>query len=457
MLSASPCLAQSIYVIGNSLTNDSLPIGTAALMRNAVDDPDGVKNGMHILAGSTIVEIWEQPESVTLTNEEFGRFSEALPAHEWDHVMMQPHYTGVTRLEDDMAAMTGLMELTESNPANADTIFYVNGYWAQNNSWSQWDDPVVDSPLQKTRHSRDYYALLVEKLAEERPGRVRLMPTGEVFWEIRDRIATGELTELNHMSQLYRDLIHANSLGQFVAATTVAATALKQDPTGWGLTAGVPNVPTDRRLALQEIIWDVLVETRLTGVSPLGDFNRDTVVDEADRDLWLATYGAQTEITADLNGDEVVDATDLQLIVEALLPGPADVNGDDVPDEADLIIWRSSYGESGASAADMNGDSLVDAADYTIWADAVAKIEAYDLNDDGVLDIADQQIVESQLGWARELLADANENGIVDAGDLTIWQAAFDAAGGGSTIPEPSTALLAMTALVFACRRRVVA
>lgn len=457
LIVAFPCAAQSIYAIGNSITNDSLPDGTAALMRNAVDDPSTVSNGMHILAGATIVEIWEQPGEVTKANEEFGPFIQALPNHEWDHVVMQPHYTGVTTLEDDIAAMTGLMELTESNPANDDTIFYVHGYWPQRSDWSWWERPAVDSPSQKTRYSRDYYALLINKLEEERPGRVRLMPTGEVFWEIGERIASGELTEMTSRDQLYRDAIHAGGLGQFVAATTFAATALKQDPTGWGLTPGVPNVPTARRHALQEIIWDVLVETRLTGVSPLGDFNRDTVIDEADRELWAATFGAQSAITADLNGDEVVDNEDFQLLISATDLGRADISGDGVLDDTDWLAWQAAYGSSGPSAADINEDGSVDAADYTIWADAMARVDAYDLNEDGRLTSADHQIVESQLAWSRELLADGNGDGVVDAGDYTIWRDAFDATA-GAAIPEPSAGLLASLGLIAAVvRRRVVA
>ncbi|TWT35138.1 CotH protein [Posidoniimonas corsicana] len=47
---------------------------------------------------------------------------------------------------------------------------------------------------------------------------------------------------------------------------------------------------------------------------------------------------------------------------------PGDYNNDSVVDQADYAVWRADYGKS-ASPADGNQDGRVDAADYTLWRD----------------------------------------------------------------------------------------
>jgi hypothetical protein len=46
---------------------------------------------------------------------------------------------------------------------------------------------------------------------------------------------------------------------------------------------------------------------------------------------------------------------------------PGDYNRDTVVNYADYQVWRESFGATGAAAADGNGDGVVDAADYLIW------------------------------------------------------------------------------------------
>jgi glucose/arabinose dehydrogenase len=47
-----------------------------------------------------------------------------------------------------------------------------------------------------------------------------------------------------------------------------------------------------------------------------------------------------------------------------------DYDGGGTVDEADFLVWRESFGSTGANLpADGNGDGTVDAADYTVWQD----------------------------------------------------------------------------------------
>jgi hypothetical protein len=49
----------------------------------------------------------------------------------------------------------------------------------------------------------------------------------------------------------------------------------------------------------------------------------------------------------------------------AYLAGDFNLSG--AVDQADYNVWRASYGEVGETAADGNGDLIVDSADYVLW------------------------------------------------------------------------------------------
>jgi len=78
---------------------------------------------------------------------------------------------------------------------------------------------------------------------------------------------------------------------------------------------------------------------------------------------------------------------------------------------------------------DYNGDSVVNMLDYTYW--------------------------KANFGSTDHLAADGNRNGIVDAGDYTYWRKIYmggSGAGAGTSaaVPEPSSALLFVIAIVSA-------
>lgn len=87
---------------------------------------------------------------------------------------------------------------------------------------------------------------------------------------------------------------------------------------------------------------------------------------------------------------------------------------------------------SGPLDGDYNGDGTVDAGDYTLWRDSLG-----------------------QTGL--NLPADGNGSGEVDQEDYLVWKQNFgqtSAAASASSIPEPSTSLLALAALALIARRK---
>jgi hypothetical protein len=112
-------------------------------------------------------------------------------------------------------------------------------------------------------------------------------------------------------------------------------------------------------------------ELRLFGdVSPLGDDDLpDDLVDVTDIDTLLAAIqSGSSDFLFDLNGDTVVNASDVTTLLDILDTQYGDANLDGSVDGLDLAAWQANYGtESGWAAGNSNGDAVVDGRDFLIW------------------------------------------------------------------------------------------
>ncbi len=142
----------------------------------------------------------------------------------------------------------------------------------------------------------------------------------------------------------------------------------------------------------------------------------DGVVDARDIDAVRANFGDWSDLgdavlidlSADMNGDLVVDEADVAEIVEVILgTSYGDVNLDGVVDGLDLAIAQANLGQAGGWAdGDMNGDGVVDAADIAI------------------------------IGGG-DCLADFNNDGSVNFFDISAFIAAFNAQEPAADIAAP--------------------
>jgi hypothetical protein len=83
---------------------------------------------------------------------------------------------------------------------------------------------------------------------------------------------------------------------------------------------------------------------------------------------------ATVTVTDDGNGNGIVTLSNI--FSNPTLAG--DINNDGLVDVADYNIWAANVGKTGATwlQGDLNGDGLVDVADYNIWAANVGKTAA---------------------------------------------------------------------------------
>ncbi len=159
---------------------------------------------------------------------------------------------------------------------------------------------------------------------------------------------------------------------------------------------------------------DVAGGLHTRGWAPNG---HDGVVDAKDIDYVRANFGSwanlndavNIDLSADMNGDLVVNNLDVIEIVEVILGTSfGDVNLDGVVDAADLAIAQANLGQAGGwSQGDMNGDGVVDALDIAI------------------------------INAAIDCLADFNNDGFVNFFDISAFIAAYNAQDPRADIAAP--------------------
>ena len=160
--------------------------------------------------------------------------------------------------------------------------------------------------------------------------------------------------------------IEGNRLdGEWVnpATTTTTNSLVSVFPSGDGhaggnfnfvftLLAGDTNLNNYVDFTDYQMIWQYLYAHYPSGLFTKGDFNGDGVCDSADADLQLANQLIDlrtTSILGDLNGDFIVDGTDMTTLVDHFgMSSPThadgDLNGDGQIDMTDLDLMFAQYG-----------------------------------------------------------------------------------------------------------------
>jgi hypothetical protein len=163
-------------------------------------------------------------------------------------------------------------------------------------------------------------------------------------------------------------------------------------------------------------------------------FRNSHILGSADwSDLNEAAY---FDLSADINGDLLVDSNDVCELVTVILGTTfGDVNLDGVADSNDLLIASSNLGRAGGWAmGDVDGDGMITADDIAIIISGTCPVIstcppcAADYNQDGGVDGGD--IAAFFPDWeASASCADVNQDGGVDGGDIEAFFAVWENGG----------------------------
>jgi len=300
--------------------------------------------GYHIACNRSLPYIWDHPDTTCVNpRPQFGRFAEALSNHSWDALTLQPLDRDGATLATDASTVLSFIDLVGMHTDNHDTAIYVLGVWPSIDGFREnWLAEAADENQTAAARSRQYYDRLLNRVRASTDAAVYVIPSGEVLFELDERMRRGEIPGFSSVAELYRDAVHVTrDVGQFVATATMFSTIRGVAPHGLRDVSHPnldnPDNPFSLELyeALYDAIWDVVTSTVLTGVLTPGDFDRDGDVDAFDLGVWQAGFGTAQGATAgdgDADGDGDVDAFDLGLwqanfgsgaVVPSAVPEPA--------------------------------------------------------------------------------------------------------------------------------------
>lgn len=352
------------YHIGNSLTYDSQGnfMGeTSGLEAIAAQGGHSLTAGYHVDSSRPLSVIWNDPNGVNAMDPAIWPVALQSP---YDYVTLQPHQTVGSTLGSDRTAITNFV-----NYAAGDPVFYVLETWPKDDDpnepgwpFDTWTDSVVDDPNTRTVKKRQYFDHLMTHTRADNPDTtIWMVPTGEVLYELNARIEEGTLPDVIQIEDLFRDDQHLDkAAGRYTAALTLYSTMFQVDPRGLevpsGMFLGQTALTNALAAAIQDTVWDVISNSEWSGYS---DFNRDGLINGAD----LATW--------ENSNRPGVDFLAWQRQVSFDQPISADFNGDNVVDGEDFLVLQRGYGLTGALASyangDANGDDTIDGKDLAIW------------------------------------------------------------------------------------------
>ncbi len=279
-LAATAMAAQQTYRIGNSLTWDSQPKSIEALAAQR-----GLKHieAYHINCGQSLERIWTHPKEICVPAvKPFGTFGKALPNYHWDAVTFQPYPRKDSTLATDTARILDLIKKTRENKDNSDTVFYIYAAWPGQKPGPYhevWMKESADSDDTKTILSRAYFENLYKRVKAKTDADVRMIPAGQVIYELDKRMRAGKIAGYKNATNLYRDAVHLNNVGRYAAGVTTFATLYGKNPAGLkcppGCYGGGKDFSPELYKAIHDAIWDVLTEMRAaTGVRGPDDAKR---------------------------------------------------------------------------------------------------------------------------------------------------------------------------------------
>lgn len=307
-----------VYFIGNSMTDQ---VRYPAFDELATSRGHDHVWGRHTLLGSAMSTIWRTPGSGFFQSP-YGRFTEALQNYTWDAITLNPTDRDIYQADanGDLQHSLNFINLARQKSPNVQTYILqrtprreinADGSFGSINYDERFDRPYEYGDTYST-FTRDYFNELVATIRRSQPADskpVKMIPVGDVFFELNKRIEAGQVPGVNDINKLYVDQSHYTNLGAYVTSLTFFATLYGENPTGLGVPSnfgGSSNIPSGLAAALQDAVWDVVTSTPYTGVSRAGDPNHAPFAFAANKNVGAAstrTIGFDAIASTDVDND----------------------------------------------------------------------------------------------------------------------------------------------------------
>lgn len=267
--------ALPFYMIGNSLTMDSVPHGGLAAISSEI--ARYLSPGYHIRASGTLQWILDNPEDAVSSDLQGGFWIDALPARARKLFTFQPFVSGVGTGDfgNDRDAIRAFLDAIEAGPSR-NYLSFIYQAWpsltaAGGNYRAYWDGAYsIANDATPMLYKRAYFDALFPV-----SGCTGLIPIGEAFYSFDAMAAAGHVDGVASVDDLHRDDFHMGTAGRLLASLTVVATWCKRKPivtssvVAMYQSFGGSAVTLTQDLAdqLAEIAWDTVRADPRTGVS----------------------------------------------------------------------------------------------------------------------------------------------------------------------------------------------
>ncbi len=225
-----------IYLIGNSLTWDTVPSKLDATVH------------WHVDCGKSLKYIFEHPRRPCVASSIVWPIP--LRAKKYDLISVQPHYG--TTVEEDLAVISVWIKFQPQ------AVFIIHTGWAR--SASLVDEYENGDPHGKLTHSAAYFDELLSQLRKKHPQtEFRSTHAMRLLIELKKEIDAGN-TQFNSIEEIYRDAIHMTTTsGRYMMHNAMRET-LGQPRS----TQGFPDVPKKLQVILDRLLderntWDSAV------------------------------------------------------------------------------------------------------------------------------------------------------------------------------------------------------
>jgi hypothetical protein len=254
------------YFIGNSLTNDASPWRMAHLA-SSLDEQ--LTSGYHVRGAWSLADLYAAPADVNATFSP-APHPTALATMTWDYLSLQPYRETVANAAD---ATAGFVASLRSNPANANSRVFLYQTWMAHNDATMsgfdydmlWLRPANVPADLNTYATRDYWDQLMAAVnPDPRDPQVGIVPVGEAMLLLEREIRAGNMPGLDDMVDVYRDVIHLNGFGRYLAAMTHMMVMYQQPFLGEPANPryfvdGVSNITDQQALVIQTVAWEAVI------------------------------------------------------------------------------------------------------------------------------------------------------------------------------------------------------
>lgn len=272
-----------VYHIGNSITDslgyDPKKVGDERFKTGnygqlnlwAQSRGNSYSYGRHIIPGAPIQYLWEHAANDKEVVTPYPEVKTDLRAKTWSAVTLQPTDRS---LNSDKGFIQKFIDETHVNPANADTVFYLIAWWPRREEaagggykpfdyQAKWDLPYTNTNSSSNARTRSYNEQLIQAVRaanNDQGERIRMIPVGEVMYQLDKKIKAGEIEGLTSVEEFYKDESHfSTEIGRLVFAATVYATLYADNPVGLdGRVYGMTTAQQPLANAIQQVAWDTV-------------------------------------------------------------------------------------------------------------------------------------------------------------------------------------------------------